>query len=654
MPDFTQENRFLTIKTPLDEDALLLRSFEGEEELSQPFRFSLDMLAQDPALDMSKLIGQPVTFAAKLPDDELRYFNGKVLRIAAGEVETHEKAHRQFHAEVVPNLWFLKFNANSRVFQNKTIPDIVKQVWEDAGLTDLKVSTRGKYAKLEYCVQYNESDYQFVSRLLEKVGISYYVQHDKGKHVTVLFDEASGYTKCVESKVDFAGIFSFPRYGEIAKWERRIEFTSGKYAVTDYNFETSATNLLTKEKSILKTKGISDYEVYEYPGGYMKTADGKPIATARMEALEVPGEVVIGAGSCLSFTPGGKFQLKSHHVKSEAKVGYALVAVNHQAYEPTLTLGRDASDRDEAPYSNQFRCIPEKTVFRPARVTPVPRIHGLQTAKVVGAKANDVFTDEFGRVKLQFHWDREGKFDDKSSCWVRVAQSWAGAKRGTLFTPRVGDEVVVDFLDGDPDRPLVVGSLYNDANATPYKLPDKAAHSGIKTLSIDKGKADEFNELRFDDTAGKEQIYFHAQKDFVRIVENDDKLKVGYDKKDKGDQTIEIYNDRSVTIHKGMDLLTVNTKDRKVCIDKGDYLVDIKMGNHKLTVKAGKSETEAAQKIVLKVGGSSIVMTPTDIKIKAVNVSISGDLSAKLKGGVSAEVAGGASTTIKGGIVSIN
>eukprot|EP00913_Durusdinium_trenchii_P028467 g26695.t1 len=389
----------------------------------------------------------------------------------------------------------------------------------------------------------------------------------------------------------------------LTKWERQIEFTTGNYATTDYDFESPSTDLMTKEKTVIKTKGFSDYEIYEYPGGYTKTADGKPIAVARMEAFESSYETVTGTGNCLSFSPGNKFKLKSHPVKDEAGLKYVLTEVNHKAFEPTLlSIGTNegVDDADTPLYINQFKCIPAKTTFRPLLQTPTPRIQGLQTAVVVGAKNKEIFTDKYGRIKIQFHWDREGKFDDKSSFWVRVAQSWAGSKRGTLFTPRVGDEVVVDFLDGDPDRPLVVGSLYNKDNVTPYKLPDEAAHSGIKTFSTDKGKAKNFNELLFVDTIGKEQIYFHAERDFERVVENDDKLKIGFETKDPGNQTIDIFNDRTVTIDKGIDTLSIKTGDRKVNVDKGDHLVTIKQGNYKLDVTAGKSEMIAAQKLLLK------------------------------------------------------
>jgi len=668
----TQADRFITVETPLGEDALVLLSFQGDEAISQPFRFSLEMVANDPAINILDLVGANVTFKVPYGVDDARFFNGKILRASAGAIESTEDGEiRRVNAEVVPNFWFQKFQTDCRIFQNKTIPDIIKQLWSDRGVpsSDYGVKLKGKFEKLEYCVQYNESDYQFVTRLMEEAGIYYYFVHEDGSHKMTLGDTATTYADCKQSEVEFQA-----RFGEmIQSWEHQLQFTSGKFTQTDYNFTDRDTQLVTKEKTNLKTAGIDKFEVYEYPGYYSKMADGKPLAVARIEELEAPHEIVFGKSICPSWFPGGKFKIKSHPVKSEANKSYVLTSVAHKAYEPSLDIAAEEEERDDtAPvYSNSFQCIPSKMTYRPPRVTPKPRIHGLQTAKVVGAKGKEIDTDKYGRVRVQFHWDREGKFNDKSSCFVRVAQAWAGNKWGLLFTPRVGDEVVVDFLDGDPDRPLIIGSVYNNVNMPPYKLPDKAAHSGIKTFTTEKGKAKQFNELRFEDTKDKELIYFHAQHNFERVVENDDKLKVGFDKKDKGNQAIDIYNDRTVTIDKGIDTLHVKSKDRVLKVDKGNHLITIKTGdqkievgsgNHKLHVKSGKSETQAAQKILLKVGGSSIEITPSDIKISATNVTINADANAKMKGGAQATVEGGAManlkaggpTNVKGAIVNIN
>ena len=278
---------------------------------------------------------------------------------------------------------------------------------------------------------------------------------------------------------------------------------------------------------------------------------------------------------------------------------------------------------------------------------------GPQSAKVVGAKGQEILTDKYGRVKIQFPWDRLGKYDDKSSCFVRVAQSWAGAKRGFQFTPRVGDEVLVEFMNGDPDRPIITGSVYNADNMPPWTLPDDAHISGIKTLSTDKAKAKNFSELHFDDKIGKEKIYFHAERDFVRIVENNDELKVGFDAKDKGDQTIDIYNDRTITIDKGNDTFLLKTGNRETTLDKGNDTVTIKQGNQVVSIKAGEQTTEAAKSITFKVGGSSIKIEPAGITIKSAKISVLADLKAEVKGTL-VDIFGSGVTTVKGGLVKIN
>lgn len=662
MADFTQAERFLAISSsPLKDDALVLRGFHGDEAISKPYHFTLDLIAAAKT-DMTKVVGKPVSISAKLPDDKLRYFHGKVLRIAAGEVHSDEYADsadplRSYRAEIVPWFSFLKFHADNRVFQEKTIPEIVEQVCKDRGMTDYKLSLKGTYAKLDYCVQYNETDYNFVSRLMEKAGIFYYFNHEDTKHTLVMGDAASSYVDCVENEVEFGDRFDDQAAGQIQRWEQQLEFFSGNYVQRDYNFETPTETLETKEKTKVKWAGVKDFESYEYPGGYAKAADGKPLTVGRIEVAEAPAQLVIGRGSCLSFSPGGKFKLASHPVESEIGIKHVLTSVSHKAIEPTLVLQTRDSDESKEPqpeYVNEFQCAPANVPFRPPRDTPLPRIYGLHPAKVVGAKNQEILTDKYGRIKIQFPWDREGKYDDKSSCWVRVAQTWAGAKRGALFIPRVGDEVLVDFINGDVDRPLVVGSVYNADNMPPYALPEDKYKSGIKTMSTDKAKAKNFNELRFEDKIGKELVYFHAERDFERVVENDDKLKIGFDAKDPGDQTIDIFNNRTVTVDKGTDVLQIKAGDRKFTVDKGNHAVTIKQGDQTVKISAGQQTVEAAKKITLKVGGSSIVMTPDGIKITSMNVKIKGSIGAEVKGGVSAKLVAGAIAEVKGGLVKIN
>lgn len=647
----TQENRWLSISPPAAQDKLFLTAIRGEEKLSHLFHFTLDLVAdQDDtsAIKVGSLLGKPVGFSMKLPDDSVRFFHGIICRFYEGRLDAGEERLRHYRADVVPWLWALKQNSDCRVFQEKTIPQIVEQVCEDAGRTDYKISLKGTYAKLDYCVQYGESDFDFISRLLERVGIFYYFMHEEAKHTLVFADAASSYADCDEDEVEFQGAFDGDAWGTVQSWERRYELMTSKYVLCDYDFESPPTSLEVAEKTKVKFGVAKDAAFYEYPGGYTKVPDGKPLALARMEQREAQHNIVFGTSMCPTFFAGGKFKVKEHPVDSEKNQKFALIAVNHQVREPTLFYDDGASY-----YENSFQCVPVDVPFRPARTTPRPLVRGPQSAKVVGVKGEEIYTDKYGRVKVQFQWDREGKFDDKSSCWLRVAQTWAGSNWGSLFTPRVDMEVLVDFLDGDPDRPIVTGCVYNADNMPPYDPIGKAWQSGIKTLSTDKGKAKNFNELRFEDKIGEELVYFHAEKDFERVVENDDKLKVGFETKDKGDQTIDIYNDRTVTIDKGKDTLTIKTGDRDVSIDKGNDTLTIKQGNLKISIKAGACDIEAAKAITLKVGASSIKLDPTGINIEATKVVVAAKLKAEMKG-VLVDVAASGMLTLKGGLVKIN
>jgi type VI secretion system secreted protein VgrG len=674
MPDEVKYQ--LNLQTPLGEDALMLRSFEGTEQLSNPFSFFLEMRSKEPELDSTKIVGKAVTFSCRLSQDHERFFHGHVQSFTA--FGTDSDRGRSYLASVVPQFSLLLYHADCRIFQEMTVPEIIEQVFKDRGLSAYELKLRGTYPKLEFCVQYGETDYHFVSRLLEEIGAYYYFIHEKSKHTMVLADDATGYVDCKESKVAFAGQFDSQLPGQLTWWDHRIEFTSGKFVQTDFNFEQSTTKLETSEKTVVKLKGPEAYEVFEYPGGYLKVPDGKTLATARMQQLEVRSEMVNGSSTCGSFHPGGKFTVSEHPDAAQKGKAFVLYTIAHGAKEPSLYPPEELSFASRAPagqfpeYSNSFSALPAKVVFRPERTTPWPYIRGPQTAIVVGPKGSEIYTDKFGRVKVQFHWDRKGKLDEKSSCWIRVAQSWSGKNWGTLFTPRVGSEVMVEFLEGDPSRPIITGSVYNDQTMPPWKLPDEMKFSGVKTHSVDKADAKSFNELRFDDTKDKEQIYFHAQRDFVRVVENDDTLKVGFDKKDKGAQTIDIYHNRQVTIEKGDDKLHLKTGKSEFILDKGDHLVSIKMGkqatvldkgdqlvtlkmgSQKVKLGAGEHVTEAMQAITFKVGSSQVKIDQQGITIKGLMVKIEGSVSAEIKGSVATKVGGGAMTEVKGAIVKIN
>ena len=429
-----QANRLLVLKTPLGEDVLELTAFSGVEEISRLFSYHLEMISDNNAIEPAQIVGKPVSFGVKLPDGTPRWFNGFVSRFFAGDED--QKGRRNYRAEVVPWLWFLTRTSDCRIFQNKSVPDIIQADFQGSRVQRLPAPTQGAASPTRtYCVQYRETDFDFVSRLMEEEGIFYFFKHEDGKHTLVLADEKGAYTDCKESEVDYprdAGTRAVADH--ITRWEHRYEFRSGKIAQTDYNFEdhpprdesTPAKLMMSSQSTTVKLDNIQKYEFYDYPGAFEKKDHGENYTKIRMEEEEAGYDVVDAASTCRTFTPGGKFKIKRHLSKSEEGKTYAITSIQHSATEPGAYETGEAAEDD---YSNSFTCIPDSVTFRPPRVTPRPLIYGAQTAVVVGPSGEEIYPDKYGRVKVQFHWDREGKRNENSSCWIRVR---AGHRRQEL------------------------------------------------------------------------------------------------------------------------------------------------------------------------------------------------------------------------------
>jgi type VI secretion system secreted protein VgrG len=521
---YSQENRVIAIETPLGKDALLLVSFAAQEGISRLFRISAQLYSENGSIDFSKIIGQRVSISINLADGSKRYLNGFVNRFAQVGVD---KRFTHYHAEIVPWTWFLTRNADCRIFQNMTIPDIVAKVFKDRGFGDFKNSLQGDFEQREYCVQYRETDFNFVSRLMEQYGIFYFFEHEKDKHTLVMGNKTSVHKPCPsQSKIrlDFtAGVYSKDE-DFVGSWNLEQEFRPGKYAMTDYNFETPSTSLLANEQTIFKIGGNDHYEVFDYPGEYTKKAEGESRTQIRMQEEEAGHLVGVGSGSCRTFISGYRFDL-SGHARSDQNQSYLLTEVQHSA-----SVGSSYSDSEgqsEEFYSNHFRCIPYSVLYRPQRITPRPFVQGPQTAVVTGKSGEEIWTDKYGRVKVQFFWDREGKKDEKSSCWIRVSQPWAGKNWGAINIPRIGQEVIVEFLEGDPDRPLITGRVYNDEQMPPYKLADNQTRTTFMSRSTKGGGSSNYNELRFEDKKGDEQIFINAEKDMDVRVEKESREYIG-------------------------------------------------------------------------------------------------------------------------------
>jgi type VI secretion system secreted protein VgrG len=658
----TQTHRHLLCTTPLGKDVLLLTGFEGEEEMSKPYSYSLEFLSAKHDIGGKDLVGKPITWQVQPIGGTPRVYHGIVRNFAAGEVG-HVLKMRAYHADVVPWIWFLTQTNDCRIFQNKTAPDIIKQIFDEGGFRDYTPKLQGSYPTLEYCVQYRESDFDFISRLMEEYGIFFYFDHTSDKHMLILGDAKSAFKDCAETQIEFSRASKAMRL--VTEWRHEYNFQPGKWAQTDYNFETPSASLVTDAASLVKIGGNDKFEVFDFPGRYGKAGDGKALTKVRMEEMEAAFDTVQGEGTYPAFTPGAKFKMVRHECESEKK-GYVITSIRHSALDESYSGDAEA----EQMYTNTFTCIPDTVNYRAPRKTPRPVVRGPQTAVVVGPKGEEIYTDKYGRVKVQFFWDRLGKKDENSSCWVRVSQNWAGKNWGIAFHPRIGQEVIVDFLEGDPDRPIITGRVYNAEQMPPYALPANQTQSTIKSRSSKGGGTDDFNELRFEDKKGSEEVYFHAQKDYNQVVENNATLKVGSAQASDGSQTIEIWKDRTekvktgnekVTIEKGNrdvqvdmgnDTHKVKMGNRDVQIDMGNDTLTIKMGNQTTKLNLGASSTEAMQSIELKVGQSSLKVDQMGVTISGMMVKIQGQIQTQVQGTMT-QIQGSAMTQISGGITMI-
>lgn len=649
-----QDLDIATLTTPLGADKLALTHCRGEEFVSRPFFYQVRAISEDKNLDLSKVAGKNVCISLVLADGSKRYINAMATDCSQG---FFDERTCEYHFELRPWLWLLTQTRNSLIFQKQTAPDIIKKICSDAGFSDISDKLTGTYAKREYCVQYQESDFAFISRLMEEEGIFYFFDHSTSAHKLVLADSSDAFK-------DAPGASTATYRADHVDWTSGTVVTdcrtgkrvqTGKYAVDDYNFETPSTDLFGQASG-----SGSKRQIYQYPAGYDAKDDGSTIANRRLDAYESREQYLAGRSNARGFLAGGAFMLKECDC----------TAANIKWVVSVLRL-----ECDQNRYVNNFEAFPASAKYRPEQITPRPRIAGSQTALVTGKSGEEIWTDKYGRIKVQFHWDREGKKDENSSCWVRVSQPWAGKSWGTWFLPRVGMEVVVSFLDGDPDRPLVTGAVYNAEQTLPYTLPGEQTKSTIKSNSSKGGGGS--NELRFEDKKDSEEIYFHAQKDLNGVVENsrtvtikeaDDTLTL-----EKGNRKSEIQKGTETHSVKGTRTLTVEGKEKHTNKDDYDLTVD---GNYSLTVKGNYTlkvdgnitiqsqkavEVKSGTTLTNKSGTTLTTESGTNMTTKAgvnMDVQASGQMNVKgamatVKSDAMGEFNAGAILTLKGAMVKI-
>jgi type VI secretion system secreted protein VgrG len=553
----------ITVQLPMD--GLLFWKLNGTEALSSAFEITVQLLSTDARIERKALLGQPMTVS--IPTQNLmatRYLNGKITKVSVSSTELSGTRYAVYSLVMEPDLWPLKRDRNLRIFQSQTVTQIIKTLLSEYNVT-VEDKLTGNYRVWEYCVQYQESSFNFISRLMELEGIYYYFRHEADKHTMVLMDSAqqhqpfSGYETIPYHVTPSGG--STSEEG-ISLWSLEDQVTPGLYSIDDYDFrKPNAWMFQARQNPASPSPGQID--VYDWPGHFIDHDHGEFYARIRQEVWQAQHQQVTASGTALGLAPGNTFTLLNAPFFSDNGEYLTIKAVYD--FEEN---GYASSNSGSTIHKVDIVVIPSDVTFRPQPTAEWPRTHGPQTAKVVGPKGESIWTDKYGRIKVKFHWDRLAKGDDTSSCWVRVSSAWAGQGFGGVQIPRVNDEVVIDFINGDPDRPIVTGRVYNEASMPPWALPAAATQMGFLSRSKD-GSPDNANALRFEDKAGEEQVWIQAQKNMDTHVKADETQTVG------GNQTISVEKALSSTVSGTYDQKTQWTRSELV---GSDYVLKVQGG----------------------------------------------------------------------------
>lgn len=662
MSNTTQQNRLMVITTPLGEDFLLINRFVATEEISSLFSYEVELLHEEEtpgfeptAVDVKSLLGQDVSIDINQRDGTKRTFSGIVNHFSQGHRDVRFSYYR---ATIVPNIWVLTQISQSRIFQHKSVPDILKEVF--AGFY-VSYELQGDFKPRNYCVQYRETDFDFASRLMEEEGIFYFFEHEGGKNKMVVANTPQSHPDCPgKNEIPFALKVTDEEdfITSIKKWQNDHRLQTGKVTFWDFNFQVPSNKLDATQPSLFKVADNDQLEAYDFPAGYARKFDDidrgggerqdvrnvfddkTKKAEIAMQALDSQYRVISGNSDCSGLSTGHRFKFFDHpHADQNAQ--YLVTSITHEAEQnPTYVT----DDYIEQPYENSFTCIAHGAgapPFRPVRRTPKPIVQGSQTAFVVGPAGEEIYTDKFGRVKVQFHWDREGQTDADSSCWIRVAQAWAGNKWGMMFIPRIGMEVIVEFLEGDPDQPIIRGCVYNPAAMPPYTLPDEKTKMTIKSDSSKGGGG--FNELRFEDKKSSEQIFMHGEKDLDVRIKNDRREWTGKD------QHLVVKNDRREKIDRDTHLIVKRDQIEKI---ERDRHIEVK-GKEAVKI-TGSQSVKIAGSVGKEIGGSKSEEVTGSMLIKATNIVLDASAQITLKVGGNFVNVNAGGVQINGTMVLIN
>ncbi len=663
----TQADRPFRLKTNLGDDALLVESFTGHEGVSEPYRFIVKALSDDPNVDMKSLLVTPAVLTFHIGDENERQVHALINAIKL--LECVEDGKAVLELELLPWFSFLTYFTNCRIFQNKSVTDIFTKIFSDRGYTDYRIDTQGTYHPREYCVQYRETDFNFISRLMEDEGIYYYFEQSQDKHTLVLADTSAAAVPCPllvdqEQLIKYMPAEGSSRVaGVVTTLEHEYRVSTGTASLTDYDFTKPKTDLfatLSGDQDGNKMQAAQVGEFYDYPGGYATKDDGDRYARIRLEERETEIATVRGRGTSMGFECGYKFTLQEHY-RDEANQEYVITRLDHSGFNTSYRSG----SRQRFEYSNSFELIPGSVVYRPRRRALKPVVRGTQTALVVGKAGEEIWVDQYGRVKVQFYWDREGAKDENSSCWIRVAQGWAGKQWGAIQIPRIGQEVLITFLEGDPDRPLIAGSVYNADQTVPYTLPDEQTKSTVKSYSSKGGGG--FNEIRFEDKKGSEQVFVHAEKDLDIRVKNDrfenvDRnvhlvIKQDHYEHIKNDHHVTIDNDQVIKVGRDHNLNILGKQALKVTgshsLQVTGDVIEVFSQNHSektsmnLYIDAGMGIViEGTSGITLKCGGNCVVIDPSGVTVKGSMIVLDGQMTRINSGPGSPAMSGNAGSAV--------
>ncbi|MFK0689364.1 type VI secretion system Vgr family protein [Mesorhizobium sp. IMUNJ 23033] len=570
--------RATVVQTPVGAELLTFTHLVGRDEISRCFAYTVGFVSTSQDVDPLKMLGGTVSVEGE--SDPKRWFSGLISEFRLTRIEDRLA---YYEAVVRPWFWFLGNTTDCRIFQKKSVPDIVKEVFNESGIADFNLRLQGSYPPREYCVQYDETDLDFVQRLLEHEGILYFFEHDEGKHTLVLTDAMSklkpapGYDKV---PYHFEGQGSRRDVEYITEWIPGSSVRPGAYVHTDYDFEKPGASLMAKSAQPFSHKQAAG-ENYRNPGAHLDLGRGDTLAAIRREEIQAVHQRISAVGTVRGLFSGCTFNLEGFP-REDQNQEYLVVSAEYRLFDPGY---RALSDVDSENFKVILGLAPTALPYRPPRITPRPIMRGPQTATVVGPSGQEIFTDKYARVKVQFHWDRLGKKDENSSCFVRVSQTWAGSNWGFIQIPRIGQEVIVDFIEGDPDLPIITGRVYNASQMPPYGLPGNATQSGWKSDSSLGGGG--YNELMFEDKAGSELVNFQAQKDHKLLIKNDRTKLVQHDQSDRID------HDAKHSVGHNLDEDVGNNKTVKVGVDQttniGNNDTETVGVNRSLTV--GSNET---------------------------------------------------------------